>query len=103
MKENKNHINIIKEQAMNEGLGSLVAAYNDIEQMWYYYVGDFKPKNPSSGIHCSSIRGRCVNKIFQNIFTYFSGDVAKSELIRTEIRSIPEEHVEFDFRYIWFK
>jgi len=100
---NKNKLLLLANQAKNEGIGSLVAIFNNIENRWYYYVGEFKPINPSSHIHHNNIRGRCVNVILDNEFTYFSGDNAKNELISTEINKIKEENIDFDFPFIWFK
>lgn len=103
MIKSKKHLLLLAEQARNEGMGSLVAIYNDIENEWHYYVGDFKPSNPSNHMHHSSIRGRCIDYILESSFTYFSGDMMKNELIRTELSKIIEESVEFDFKFVWFK
>lgn len=103
MIHNKSKLLLLAEQAKNEGIGSLVAVFNDIEKRWYYYVGEFKPSNPSSHIHHNNVRGKCINTILENEFTYFSGDIAKNELIRTEMNKFRDENLDFDFPFIWFR
>ena len=103
MISNKGNLLGIKETASSNGLGTLVAVYNDIENKWYYYVGNFKPRKPSNNIEFSSISGKCINYILENQHVYFSGDMAKNELIATKIQDLPSEEIEFPFRFIWFK
>lgn len=103
MIENKQKLELLAKQARESGEGALVAIYNDIEQKWYYYIGEFKPKNPSNHIYYNSIRGKSISHMIENPFTYFSGDLAKNELINTEFSKLKKENIEFDFRFIWFK
>lgn len=104
MIKNKNILLAIREVAQSNGQGTVVAIYNDTENKWYSYVGEFKPKNPSNNIHSSSIRGKCVDYIIENQHTYFNGELAKNDLIATKIEDLPIEDIDFgDLRYIWFK
>jgi len=103
MKYDKQILLSIKEVAKNSGYGTLVSIYNDIEDKWYNYVGEFRPRNPSNNIHFSSIRGKCIDYIIENKHTYFMGDIAKNQLISTKIEDLPTEELEFDFKFIWFK
>lgn len=98
-----NKLSLLSQLAKERGEGTLVAFYNDIEEKWYYYVGDFKPKNPSNHIHHHSMRGKCINKVLDNEFIYFSGDIAKAELIGTEFEKLIVESFECDFRFVWIK
>ena len=103
MLKDKDILLAIREVVAGNGFGTMIAIYNDIEQKWYYYCGDFKPKNPSNNIHFNSINGKCLNYILDNRITYFSGELAKNELIATKINDIPTERIEFDFRFVWVK
>lgn len=103
MIQQKNLILSIREVIQTNGLGTLISVYNDIEQNWYYYVGEFKQKNPSNNIYYSYISGKCINYILDNQSTYFNGELAKNELIVTKIQDLPKEQIEFDFKFVWFK
>lgn len=103
MLKDKDILLAIREVVVGNGFGTMIAVYNDIEQKWYYYCGDFKPKNPSNNIHFNSIRGKCLNYIVDNQQTYFSGTLVKSELVSTKIDSTPDEMIEFDFKFVWIK
>jgi len=82
--------------------GSAIAVYNHIEDKWYYYVGDYRPKNPSNHIHFNNIRGKCINYIFDNHSTYFSNGINK-QLIITKIEDLPEEDWDFTFEALQMK
>lgn len=103
MIKDKEILQAIRDVAQNNGLGTVISVFNDIEQKWYYYCGDFKPKNPSNNIHFHSINGKCLNYIIDNRLTYFSGEMIKSELVATKINDLPKEIIEFDFRFVWIK
>jgi len=96
-------LQLIGQIAYESGEGTLVAVHNDIEDKWYFYVGNFKPKNPAGHIFLNSIDGKCINYIVENEHTFFMGDNAKNELIRDYIQDLSKEEKEFDFRFIWFK
>lgn len=100
---NRDKLQLVADIAKQSGFGSMVAVYNDIEKIWYYYIGDFKPANPSNHIHFNSISGKCINYILENEFTYFRGELAKSELIYTKLEDLPKEDKVFDFKYVWFR
>ena len=86
-----------------KGMGStFVAVFNDIDKSWYYYVGSFKPRNPSNHIHFNFISGKCINYIFENEHVYFNNN-PQQEAVITKIQDLPKEEIEFDFRFIWFK
>jgi hypothetical protein len=93
----------LREVVTNNGFGTIIAVYNDISNTWFYYCGQFKPKNPSSNIYFNSIYGKCLNYILDNRDRYFTGSLSKAEAIATKINDTPEEMVEFDFRFVWFK
>ena len=44
-----------------------------------------------------------MNYILDNVYTYFVGEIAKGELIRTKIEDLPEEVKEFKFQFVWFR
>lgn len=103
MLKQNDKLQLIANLSKDNGFGTLVAIYNDIEQKWYYYVGVFKPRNPSNHIHFNMIDGKCINYIFDNEYTYFTGDLIKNELISTKIEDLPKEIKEFDFKFVWYK
>jgi hypothetical protein len=96
-------LQLISQIAYDSGEGTLVAIYNDIEEMWHYYLGNFKPKNPSNHIYFHTIIGKCIDYIVENEHTFFTGDLAKNDIIRTHIYNLETEEKEFDFRFVWFK
>ena len=93
----------IKEIATSNGFGTVVSIFNEIEEKWYTYVGQFKPKNPSNNIYFSTIEGKCIDYILENKFNYFAGELAKNELISSKIEDLPIERIEFDFKFVWLK
>lgn len=103
MIQEKDILLAIKEVAQNNGFGTVVCIYNDIEQKWHNYVGEFKPKNPSNHIYFNSINAKCVDYIIENKHVYFTGDMAKNDLISSKLEQLPKETIEFDFRFVWLK
>jgi hypothetical protein len=91
----------LRDVVQNNGFGTVVAVYNDIEQKWYYYCGQFKPKNPSNNIHFNEISGKCLNYILDNRDRYFTGDSIKSEATATKLQDLPSERITFDFKFVW--
>lgn len=81
----------------------ITAIYNDIENEWHYYAGDFRPHNPQSYLFFHSLREcRCIDFILINHFTFFNGDLISDEFaIKTKVDNTPSismqisEHFKF--------
>ena len=73
---NKDKLLLLKNFFLESGIsGSLCAIYNNIENKWYYYIGELTLKNPNEGIYFNKlIRAKCLNKIIENEHMFFRGD-----------------------------
>lgn len=102
----KDKLVLLKKVIQEFGIsGSLIAVFNDIENMWYYYIGDVTLKSPTDGIHFNRIlNGKCLNHIFQNSQIYFQGESVYDKIaLITKINLLPEEDIRaFDFRVLQF-
>ena len=82
---------------------NITAIYNDIEQEWHYYAGEFKPHNPQYYLFFHTLKDcKCIDFILINSFTFFNADHVSDEFaIRTKIDNSPSvtmnisEHFKF--------
>lgn len=87
------------------GLGQVAAVYNDIDKEWTYWVGSIRLKNPSDRIHQHRIDGVDITYIIENKFSFFSGEMANSNLIVSTIEDYLKQNkvvLDYDFKTILF-
>lgn len=105
MIEKGNMCRLMAQLAMEFGWGSFVAVYNDIEEKWYYFVGNFKEKNPHTYIMSNSIEGVDVTHVIENNSTFLNGATIDKQKVYTFVEKQKEENtfnITFDFRFVKF-
>jgi len=105
MIKKENICKLISELSKEFGWGSLIAVHNDIEQKWYYFLGNFKEKNPHSYIMSHSIEGVNITHMIENDSTYLNGFTIDKQKVYTFVEKQREENLlnlTFDFRFVKF-
>ena len=105
MIEKGNICRLMSELSREFGWGSFVSVYNDIEDKWYYFVGNFKEKNPHTYIMSHFIEGVDVTHVIENNSTYLSGSVIDKQKVYAFVEKQREENLvnlTFDFRFVKF-